>query len=205
MIVQIPFDVPPEIAARLLTGDLILWGGVVRDSAGRIVTHLKDITAPKLNEDVVEAAAGMFKKPTKPVVIAGLATLAVVGTATAAAAIIRKRRRALPECVKNSNDSLRAYIKAVCNQSLDAEIIDRLIADLGAVKAYSENGTIAVDFSAESETLVQIVIDYTRQLAQANSIELNESPELTPTSTYAPVVDLCRHLEVQRRILSDAA
>jgi hypothetical protein len=140
----------------------------------------------------------------KPVVIAGLATLAVVGTATAAVAIVRKRKGALPECVKNYNDSLRAYLEAVRDQSLDTEIIGRLIADLGAVKAYSENGNITVDFSAaeQSETPVQVVIDYTRQLAQANSIDLDES---TPTSTDAPVVDLRRYLEVQWRIFNDAA
>ncbi|MFI6098149.1 hypothetical protein ACIA8G_21525 [Lentzea sp. NPDC051213] len=203
MIVQPTFFIPPEIEAGLLTGDLIRCGGVVRNTAGRLVTHLKEISAPKPNEDAVEAAAWMLKKP---VVIAGLVTLAVVGTATAAVAIVRKRKRALPECVKNYNDSLRAYLEAVRNQSLDAEIIDRLIADLGAVKAYSENGNITVDFSTEqSETLVQVVIDYTRQLAQANSIDLDESPESTPTSTDAPVVDLRRYLEVQRRIFNDAA
>ncbi|MEV0068005.1 MULTISPECIES: hypothetical protein [unclassified Amycolatopsis] len=96
--------------------------------------------------------------------------------------------------------------EAVRNQSLDAEIIDRLIADLDAAKAYSESGNITVDFSAEQyETLVQVVIDYTRQLAQANSIDLDESPESTPTSADAPVVDLRRSLEVQRRIFNDAA
>jgi hypothetical protein len=200
MIAQVDFDIPQEIAARLLNGDLTRYGGVVRNPAGHIVAHLREISAPKSSEDAVEAAAWMLKKP---VVIAGLATLAVVGTATAAVAIVRKRKGALPECLKNYNVSLRAYLEAVRDQSLDAEIIDRLIADLGAVKAYSENGNITVDFSAEqSETLVQVVIDYTRQLAQANSIDLDES---TPTSTDAPVVDLRLYLEVQRRIFNDAA
>lgn len=206
MIVEISFDIPPKIAAGLLNGDLTRYGGVVRDRAGHIVAHLKEISAPKLNEDAVQAAAWMLKKPNKSVVIAGLATLAVVGMATAAVPIVRKRKRALPECVKNYNDSLRAYLEAVRNQSLDAEIIDRLIADLGAVKAYSDNGNITVGFSAEQyETLVQIVIDYTRQPAQANSIDLDESSESTPTSTDVPVVDLRRYLEDQRRIFNDAA
>ncbi|WP_284741741.1 hypothetical protein [Amycolatopsis sp. RTGN1] len=186
MITEVDFDIPQEIAERLAAGELIRWGGVVRNPAGRLVAHLKEISASKPNEDVVEAAAWMLKKP---VVIAGLATLTVVGTATAAVAIVRKRKRVQPECVKNYNDSLRAYIEAVRNQSLDAEIIDRLIADLGAVKAYSENGNITVDFSVE----------------QSDSIDLDEFPESTPTSTDAPVVDLRRYLEVQRKLFNDAA
>jgi hypothetical protein len=178
VIAQPTFFIPSEIEAGLLNGDLIRYGGVVRNTAGHIVTHLKEISAPTPNEDAVGATARMLKKR---VVIAGLATLAVTGTATAVVAIVRTRKRALPECVKNYNDSLRAYLEAVRNQSLDAEIIDRLIADLDAVKAYSKNGNITVDFSTEqSETLVQVVVDYTGQLAQANSIDLDESPESTP-------------------------
>ncbi|MFC0439671.1 hypothetical protein [Kutzneria buriramensis] len=202
MNVQINVDIPPEIEAGINTGDLIRDCGVVRDTAGRIVALLKETSALKPDEDAVGAAARMLKKP----VIAGLATLAAVGTAAAAVAIVRQRKRALPECVKNYSDSLRAYLEAVRNQSLDAEIIDRLIADLDAVKAYSEDGNITVDFSTEqSETLVHVVIAYTRQLAQANSIDLDESPESTPTSADAPVMDLRRYLEVQRRIFNDAA
>ncbi len=166
------------------------------------MTHLKEISAPAPNEDAVGAAAGMLKRS---VVIAGLATLAV-GMATAAITIARKRKQTLPQCVKKYNDSLRAYLEAVRNQNLDADLIDRLIVDLDAVKAYSEDGKITVDFStAQSETLVQVVIDYTWQLAQVNSIDLDESPESTSTSGDAPVVDLRRYLELQRRIFNDAA
>ncbi|WP_410562294.1 hypothetical protein [Amycolatopsis sp. cmx-4-61] len=203
MIIQPTFYIPPEIEARLLTGDLIRYGGVVRNKAGRLVVHLTEISARKPNEDAVGAAVWMLKKP---VVLAGLATLAVVGTATTAIAIARKRKRALPESVENYNDSLRAYLQAVRSRSLEAEIIGRLIADLNAVKAYSENGNTTVDFSTEqSETLVQVVIDYTRHLAQANSIDLDELPESTPSSTDAPVMDLRRYLGVQQRIFNDAA
>jgi hypothetical protein len=203
MIAQIDVDIPPKITAGLLTGALIRIGSVVRDRAGRIVAHLPETSVPEPNEDALAAAARML---TKRVVIAGLVTLAVVGTGAVVVTIVRKRKQALPECAKNCNDSLRAYLEAVHNQSLDAEIVDRLIADLGAVKAYSANGNIPVDFSTEQyETLIQVVIDYTRQLAQANSIDLDESPEPTLTSTDGPVVDPRRYLKVQRRIFNDAA
>lgn len=204
MIARIDVDIPPKIAAGLLTGALTRSGSVVRDRAGRIVAHLPEIYVPEPIEDAVAAAARML---TKRVVVAGLVTLAVVGTGAAVVAIVRKRKRALPECAKNCSDSLRDYIQAVRNQSLDAEIIDRLIADLDVVEAYSENVNITVDFSTEQyETLVQVVIDYAWQPAQTNSIDLDESSESPLTSTVAPpVVDLRRYLEVQRRIFNDAA
>ncbi|MDQ7802670.1 hypothetical protein Q5425_02930 [Amycolatopsis sp. A133] len=204
MIVQIDFDMPAEIAAGLLNGDLRLFGGVVRNGAGHIVAHLKEASASTLNHDAAGAAARMLKK--KPVVVAGLVTLAVVGSVAAAVPIVRKRRRALPECVTNYNDSLRTYLESVRDQSLDAETIERLIADLGAVKAYFENGNVTLDFAAEeSETLVQVVMDYTRQLAEANLFDLDELPESPPISTGALVVDLRRYLEIQRKIFNNAA
>ena len=111
MIVQIDFDIPSEIAAGLGTGDLTLFGGVVRNNAGHIVAHLKAISASNANQGAVGAATWMLKK--KPVVIAGLATLAVVGMVAVAVPIVRKRRRAMPDCVKDCNDSLRAYLEGI--------------------------------------------------------------------------------------------
>lgn len=41
MIQQVAFEVPAKIAVKLATGELIQYGGVVRDLSGRIVKHLK--------------------------------------------------------------------------------------------------------------------------------------------------------------------
>ncbi|MEV7549377.1 hypothetical protein AB0N89_07120 [Amycolatopsis sp. NPDC089917] len=113
MIAESTFVIPPEIEARLLAGELNRYGSVVRDTAGRIVVHLKEISLPEPNGDVVEAAARLLNKP---IVIAGFATLAVVGTAVT---IARKRKQALPECAKNDNESRRVYLAVVRDQSLD--------------------------------------------------------------------------------------
>ena len=139
-------------------------------------------------------------------VLAVIAGLALAGTATTAAvAVAQKRKRAMSERVRNYNGSLCAYLEAVRSQRLDAGIIDGLITELNAVKEYSD-GSITVDLSTKHfETLVQFVIDYTRQLAEANSVELDEPSDPSPTSTDAAVVDLLRYLEVQRMIFHEAA
>jgi hypothetical protein len=203
VIVRPTFFIPPEIEAGLLSGDLIRYGGVVRDSAGRLVTHLKEIAVPKGSEEAAAAAVSSLKNPVV-LVVAIVGAVAATATAVAVTAV-RRRKAAVPECVENYNKSLRAYLEAVRLRTLDAEIVDRLIADLDAVKEYSKSGSVTVDFSTEqSETLVQLVVDYTQQLADANSVDL-ESPEPAPESEGGVVVDLRRYLEVQKRIFSEGA
>lgn len=204
MIIQPSLYIPPEIEAGLLCGDLIRIGGVVRDRTGSIAKHLKEVSGPANGQETVRRVAVNLKRPWVIIMATALSAAAVVATALIAA---RKRKQTgKPECVENYNASLRAYLEAVREGSLDAGIISQLISDLDAVKAYSDNGSITVDLSTvQSETLVNLVVDYTRTLAEANSIELNELQRHAPASENDAVVDLRRHLEVQRQIFTRAA
>ncbi|MGW1730043.1 hypothetical protein [Streptomyces sp. NPDC001999] len=202
------FYIPPEIEAGLLSGDLIRYGGIVRNQMGQIVKHLKEISLPVSNEKTVARVAGMLKNPRV------LIPTVVVGTVAAGVAVIvaaKKRKQTgkaeVPECVQSYNASLAAYVEAVHEGRLELDIIDRLIADLDAVKAYSdEDGSITLDFSTKhAEMLVNIVVDYTGHLAEANSVDLNELQGVAPASDDDAVVDLRRHLEVQRKIFTEAA
>lgn len=204
MIVQPTFYVPADIAAGLLSGDFIRFGGVVRDTGGRLVKHLDEVPTLKPSEEAKAAAVSLLKKPAVLITTA-VVGLAVAGATAAVVVISRRRKRAMPEYVKNYNSALHAYLEAVRNQTLDAEAIDRLIAALDAVKEHSETGDITVDFSTEqSETLVRLVLDYAKQLAEANLVDLNASQELVSVSEGDNVVDLRRYLEVQRQILEAA-
>lgn len=202
------FHIPPEIEAGLLAGDLVRYGGIVRNQMGQIVKHLKEVSLPMSNEKSIARATGMLKDPRV------LIPIAVAGTVAAGAAVIlvaKKRKQAskpeVPECVKIYNASLAAYVEAVHEGRLELNIIDRVIADLDAVKEYSdEDGSITLDFSTKhAEMLVKIVLDYTKQLAEANSVDLNELQGVAPASKNDTAVDLRRHLEVQRKIFTEAA
>jgi hypothetical protein len=160
------------------------------------------------NEKTAARAAGMLKDPRF------LISTAVVGTLVAGAAVIvaAKKRRQIRnpqvlECFQSYNASLATYMEAVHEGRLELDIIDRLIADLDAVKAYSdEDGSITLDFSTRhAEMLVNVVVDYTRQLAEANSVELDELQKVALASENDAVVDLRRHLEAQRKIFNEAA
>lgn len=208
VIVQPTFYIPPDIATGLLSGDFIRHGGVVRDTAGRLVTHLKEISAPeKAVEEVAKRADTSIKNHW---VVLGVGVLTLVAVGGGVVLAVKKRNKdvqpEVPECVQNYNESLRAYLEAIRTGSLDADIIDRLIADLDAVRAYGEEYDTTVAFSAEQlATLTNAVVEYTSKLAEVNAIELDE-PELpTEDSEGGVVVDLRRYLEVQKRIFDEAA
>jgi hypothetical protein len=62
----------------------------------------------------------------------------------------------------------------------------------------AKRGNVAV-----AATLVELVMEYTSKLAEANSVELEDLD--TPSAGEATVVDFRRHLEAQRRIFRRAA
>ncbi|MDQ3631438.1 MAG: hypothetical protein M3417_09295 [Actinomycetota bacterium] len=208
-IIQVPLEIPDDIYARVLTGEYARVGGVVRDHGGQLVKLLDDASPI---DDAQEAAKGSIAKVlrNRTAVAATAGGAAVVGIALGVVAYRAKRKTkaaqlVLPTCVENYSDSLAAYLEAARHGSLGAEIIDRLIADLDAVKAESDSGTITIEFSPEqSETLVGIVAGHTRKLAEANERELSNLPEPADTQG-ATIIELRPYLEVQRDLFSQAA
>jgi hypothetical protein len=206
VIQQVTYDIPPDIWVGLKSGEFSRFGSVVRNRK-EIITHLKEVSLPGASQEgeMRRIAAGL--KHPKAIAAIGLGTVILGGLVIFAA---RKRKQdpkpRMPNCVENYNASLGAYLEAVRSGNLDADIINRLISDLSTVKENSDSGNIAIDFSTEqSDTLVQIVVDYTRKLAEANSIELSDLPELAPDSEENVIIDLHRHLEVQKQIFDGAA
>lgn len=208
----INFYIPPEIQAGLDSGVLIQFGGVVRNSFGRIVKLLDQAPEPVESvEKMVRAAAGTKSMPAKPAMIIGGALVVATGVAGAVVYAAKKRRAgkaAMPECVKNYNASLGRYLDAIREERLDADIIDQLISDFDAVREFSDESgsSIKLDLSTkQGEALSKLVADYTRQLAEANSIDLDEFQGQAQDSGNGAVVDLRRYLAVQKKIFTEAA
>jgi hypothetical protein len=207
-IIQVPLEIPDEIYVRLLAGEYVRLGGVVRDHGGQLVKLLDD--APPI-DDVQEAAKASMAKVLRNRTVVGVALGVVAVAATAGGVAYRAKRKTkaaqlvLPTCVENYSDSLASYLDAARHGTLGAEIIDRLIADLDAVKAEADSGTITIKFSPEqSETLVGIVAGHTRKLAEANQRELSELPE--PANPQgATIIQLRPYLEAQRELFRQAA
>lgn len=205
MISQITFYIAPEIEAALLSGDLTQHGGIVRNALGQIVQHLPEVTLPANSEKVLAQVAALSKST-------WIGAAVVVGLALGASAIIvawnRKRGvKKVPECVDRYNTSWGAYLDAVKAENMDKDILERLISDFDAVREYSdEGGSITLDLSTkQGEALLNLVLDYTRQLSEANAVQFNELQGQPSASRTDAVVDLRRYLEVQRQIFHKAA
>jgi hypothetical protein len=207
-IIQVPLEIPDDIYSRVQIGEYVRDGGVVRDRAGQLVKLLDDASPIDGAKEAAKAriAKVQMSQMSRKGIAIGLAAAAVAGGARYLAT--RKTKAAqleLPTCVDNYSASLAAYLEAARNGTLDAETIDRLIADLDAVKAESDSGTITIEFSPEqSETLVRIVAEHTRKLAEANHLELTNLPE-PANAQGATIIELRPYLQVQRELFSRAA
>lgn len=198
--------VPPEIELGLLEGTLKLFGSVVREAdTGRIYKHLTELVpSPEKAEEAVKSI-----RLNPKVVISVVAVAAVVGGGVTY--LVKKRKDSkrvpvedLPECITNFDASLRAYIGAGREGALDEQILERLLEDLDAIKAFSDEGNDVKISLDDLVPLFDMVIAHTSRLAEAYNVEV-EGLDEQDDSEDGVVVPLRRHLEAQKAILADAS
>ncbi len=209
---QTALIIPSWIQAGLDDGSLFRSGGIVRHAVGgAIAKHLDEVPRP---DQVIEQAAKRAARVSPKIVW----PVAVITAVAAGAAFVIKRRRSagrgdvvtavaadVPQCVRDFEVSLGAYVAAGRDGRLDADIVDRLITHLDEVQAWSDGGN-AVTFSFEQlEPLFRLVIEHTPVLASAYSVELADFEHQSSQGDRAVVVQLRQHLAEQKRILREAA
>lgn len=106
-----------------------------------------------------------------------------------------------PACLIHFRTSLKTYVDAGTGGSLTADIVGRLVADLDAVQAYTEEGNAIVFTLDELFPFFELVTAHTPVLAAAYDVTLDEDDE----AEEGVVISLRRHLDVQKAILSGAA
>jgi len=197
---QIAYYVPPEIEAGLIKGIYKQFGGVIRNKkTGAIVKHLDEVPIKKDN-----ALIGAVKN--HPVATVTIGAVIAGGTAATAYAVKKKKekeeRKNTPLCVIKFEKSLKKYLKAVRKGELDENMIDRLMADLDAMKDSDEVTQISLDLSTKDlKQLVNMIYDYTKKLAKANDVKLDKFKKTSPD-----YVDyLHSYLEVQKQIFHEVA
>lgn len=194
---QVAFEIPDDIFLKLSSGEYIRYGGVVRDAAGKVVTHLKDIPMSK-------------PKDYKNIVIGlGVVTiLSVTGLVYVAIKSNRNKKEILseePKCVADYNISLCTYLDAIRTGNLDVLTINNLISALDLIKENYDRGTIKIDFSTEQlETLIDLASEYTNKLADANSFELSELGIPLSSMDKSTIDDFKYYLEAQKHIFEKA-
>ena len=213
IIIQPAFEIPIEIAERLLTGELIRYGGVIRDTAGRLVTHLKEVPIPTQSEQsVMSKIANVFKTSRgKIAFFVGLGIVVVGGGITIRVIGKNKKKKQLAaleiaKCIEDYNTSLCIYLDAIRNRNLDINIINSLISNLDKIKENHDIGKISIDFSTEQlDTLLNLVFYYTKELAEANFVELDKITDSVSASADNSIIGLRHYLEIQRQIFEKAS
>lgn len=201
---QFAYDIPNDIAIGIMKGMYKRFGGVVRDAkTGAIVKHLKEVELP-----AEKKAGGAVMQAVKqhPVAAIGIGVGVAAGTALTAYAVKKKKeneyKKNSPECVLKFEKSLKAYLKAVRKGTLDEKTIDKLMADLEAIKEVDAEEKISLELSTvELKQLVNMIYDYTRKLAKVNDVKLERFKQHSPNS----IDNLHAYLEVQKRIFQEAA
>lgn len=210
-IIQVALEVPDDIYLALLNEDLVRRGGVVRDAAGQIVAHLKEVDLPQddVNRDLVKQAMELAKQNKVILIGIGVAAAAAAGIGVAVHAVKakaeKKRQEALAELESSFNGAMRAYLDSVHDGNLNESALSDLISQVDEVKNGLDGGKIELDLSdGQLDALVAIMKDYTERLARANGVELAKAPKTKRKDSHPNLIVLRHYLHEQQRILEAA-
>ena len=174
MIQQVAFEVPAEIALGLATGKYVQWGGVVRDGAGRIITHLKpaDVERGANKALCIAGQAVQLAKQNKKVAIAALAVAGVAAVSGGVYAGVTCLRQSKEEAARKRrmadfSAAFSEYLKVLGDGELTVEKIDKLEDAIAALNDDKEGFTVEIK-DDQFEDIVKSVRDYTERLSKAN-------------------------------------
>lgn len=213
-IIQVPFDIPPEIQEGIDAGTLIRIGGVVRDALTKqIVKHLDEATVhdsvdtvvntPIKQEGILTKAVGFIKDNKNPIICISVVTATIAAAAITYVVIKKKNNKKIkvPKCVVDFENAFITYIDAIKNEKIDEIVIDNLISSLAELKNNENAGNITITIPVENADLfLNMIVGYTKKFADANSYDISESP------TRADGISTLQHcLEIQKDIILKCA
>lgn len=171
------FDVPPEIAANIAKGLYRRTGGVVRwavgTNKGQIVKHLKSVDVARVEQ--AKSVGGKLFQVAKQNKVA-IAVAVVAGVATSAGAFLYRKviHRGHPSVVQ-FRVAFSDYLASVREGNLQLAQITELQQALTTLKEFEGYREAVVQLTADDlEALVDIVRQYTEQLATLNHVDLPE-------------------------------
>lgn len=167
-LMQVELEVPDDVYMALLNGDLIRRGGVVRDAAGQIVIHLKEVGAIdeeagkavaakaaamakqnkaliKQNQQLAERAAMLAKQ--NKVILIGVGVVAAAAAVGGAIAHVikgckKKEDELLSEVESSFNAAMKTYLDSLCGGELNEVALAEVIANVDEVKNGLDGGTL---------------------------------------------------------------
>ena len=216
-VLQVAFDVSEEIAKQLLSGEAVRYGGVVRDSAGRIIEHLVELEGS--GEIVKEAVkpgspiAGVANKVFKVVkdnkyVLLGLGLLAA---GAGVAYVIHKNNKNFseaedtePEIVQYADDynkSLDNYYEALMTGKMNKSIIQSLRTHIESLMESIKKDDVTIDFENEEiKKMATVFQNYGDELRKTNNMKIGEHEDLTTLDSKQIVNYMIKQLKSQEEV-----
>lgn len=205
-VIQLLFDMPDDINTGLLTGLYCRNGGVIRyatgPNKGQIVKHLDSI-----DSKVVKEAQGLgveafqvVKQHKKGAIIA------VVGAAVVSSGVwvYNRVKNHEPKVVHKFRATLRVYIDAIREGSMDIDKIDKLMVALEELKKHKSYEKISIQLTTEElEILVNRIYEYTIKLAEDNDVELEA--DAFEMKNSGAIINLQSYLRAQNKIFEKVA
>lgn len=192
-VVQIFLNIPDEIMRKISTGENKIFGGEVRDNKGQIVKLLRPVSK-------LEATLYYGWKYRESLLIVG--NLGLVGVKSH----IKSRLKKEPDDVAEFRDTLKVYLNAVRSGALTMEIISDVMNQLDELKMQPNFERLNIVLSIEDlDVLLIRIFEYTKKLAEDNTIELSDLEKEIPSQSVSPISNLQRYLETQKRIFELAS
>lgn len=186
--------------AGVLSGALEL-GGLVKDKElKRVRKHLPTVVTE--TKSGVAKAVAVVKDHKGAAIGVGIGAAVLAAGVGAITFFTQKDKR---KAEKQFSKSLHIYLQAAQKGEITIEIVESLITDLDAVSEFNENKEIPLKLTTkELTTLFYSIYDFTKRLAEANHISVDElkAPKRFKKNT---VIDLQNYLKIQKEILEKAA
>lgn len=208
---QVAFDIPAGIAKGLAAGDLTRYGGIVRNSAGQIVKHLKEVPISPAEEGALKQAvqkAMSLAKGKKEILIPVIFITGafLIGGVIYSAVKGKEKKEAQRNAVKNFNARLTNYLNALRSESLTLDEVSNLQSAISELEAVLGGGDLTIEIPGEQFTaLITAIVDYTSRLAEANDNTLNSDDISVEGNEKSGLKLLSNCLAVQRHIFENAA
>ena len=208
-IVQVPFEVPPEIMNGILAGKYNMFGGVVRQAMGankgQIVKHLKPVGKDAVDKakNVGVRVAELVKERPKIAIVGGVVIAAGAGAFAIGKKVSQRIKKREQDAVKRFEKVFKVYLNAMKDGNMTLEIIENVINALSELKKSGKGNEFSFKMTAsELEVLINNINEYTFELAKQNDVTLFEEEQNHYDGT---IIGIMPFLDAQKRIFETVA
>lgn len=202
-VIQVPMDISEKAIQGILTGNMIRTGGVVRDSTGQIVEHLRDVSESKSGKEGVIRSVLKSASKNKSTVAVGIATVAVIGSvAFWSVSKIRKNKTDETSLNEDLSKAINEYMSLAVQGKLNINAISNLKNILEEVRKLDGSSKIIISVKQLQE-LIGYISKYTQELAEANNFKIDFENKINNFDDT--LLKLNSYLEIQENLFKEAA